>query len=121
LVHSLVSSPREPATWIAATKDGIWRSRDDGESWTQVGLAGHLTWAAAWAPDGVHAFATGLPGTTVAASSDAAPRPGGSSPAMVAAAGSMPEAFGKGQRSRHFYEWETRSWRLWYRVAWPGP
>ena len=70
LVHSVTVSPREPKVWIAATKSGIWRSGDGENHWTQVGLAGRATWAAGWAADGIHAYAAGLPGASVAVSSD---------------------------------------------------
>jgi photosystem II stability/assembly factor-like uncharacterized protein len=70
LVHSVAVSPTKPEVWIASTQSGIWRTGDDGKNWAPVGLAGRAIWAASWAGDGVHAYAAGLGGDTVAISSD---------------------------------------------------
>src|SRR5207253_2257317 len=70
LVHSVAVSPTKPGVWIASTQSGIWRTGDDGNNWAPVGLAGRAIWAASWARDGVHAYAAGLGGDTVAISSD---------------------------------------------------
>jgi len=70
VAHSVAVSPIEPRLWIAATESGIWRTGDGGNHWAQVGLVGRATWAVSWAGDGVHAYAAGLGGATVAISSD---------------------------------------------------
>lgn len=70
LVHSVAVSPTQHGLWIAATQSGIWRTDDDGKNWARVGLAGDPIWAATWAADGIHAYAAGLNGATVAISAD---------------------------------------------------
>jgi photosystem II stability/assembly factor-like uncharacterized protein len=46
-VHSLAVHPRDPALWLAATGDGVFRSADGGQSWSEANEGISLSYALA--------------------------------------------------------------------------
>jgi photosystem II stability/assembly factor-like uncharacterized protein len=75
MVRTLVNHPTEPATVLAGTDRGIYRSTDGGETWQPARdgpLSGYTVWSIAFHPrDSKVLFAgTGIPGAKVFRSRD---------------------------------------------------